>query len=345
MLVDLPLSELRRYLPEVAEPADFAEFWAGQMEAARASGASGAGPSFTPAESPARHADVFDVTFPGHGGDPIRGWFIDPHRSDPAAAAIVEFIGYGGGRGDPFDWLKWSCAGHPHLVVDSRGQGGRWRSADTADLGDNGAPSTPGFLTRGIASPHSHYYTRLFVDAARAVDAIRGHDRVSGRPIVVTGHSQGGGLTIAAAHLAGGVAAAMPDVTFLAHFRRAVEITDSDPYVELADYCKVDTDRIEPAFATLSFIDVVNHGKRVNVPALFSVGLADTIAPPSTVFAAYNHYAGPKDIAVYQFSGHEGGGTEHFLAQLAFLRTHGLTQAAIPPPPPAPPTTSFGSWQ
>ncbi len=29
-------------------------------------------------------------------------------------------------------------------------------------------------------------------------------------------------------------------------------------------------------------------------------------------------YAGPKDIAVYPYSGHEGGGTRHFLAQLAF---------------------------
>ncbi len=322
MLVDLPLADLRNYVPEVAEPADFAEFWAGQMEAARASGARA---SFTPVDSPVRHADVFDVTFPGHGGDPIAGWFIDPHQSGAGAAVIVEFIGYGGGRGDPFDWLKWSCAGHPHLVVDSRGQGGRWRRADTSDLGDNGAPSTPGFLTRGIASPHSHYYTRLLVDAARAVDAIRGYDGVGGRPIVTTGHSQGGGLTIAAAHLAGDVAAAMPDVPFLAHFRRAVEVTDSDPYVELADYCKVNTDRIEQAFATLAFVDVVNHGKRIGVPALFSVGLADTITPPSTIFAAFNHYAGPKDIAVYQFSGHEGGGTRHFLAQLAFLRQHGLS--------------------
>ena len=322
MLVDLPLAELRNYVPEIAEPANFAEFWASQMESARAHDAEA---SFAVADSRIRHADVFDVTFPGHGGDPIKGWFIDPRQSDAGAAVIVEFIGYGGGRGDPFDWLNWSCAGHPHLIVDTRGQGGRWRSADTPDLGDDGAPSTPGFLTRGIASPHSHYYTRLFVDAARAVDAIRGYDRVAGRPVVTTGGSQGGGLAIAAAHLAGDLAATMPDVPFLAHFRRAVEVTDSDPYVELAYYCKVHRDKTEQAFATLSFIDVANHGKRIGAPALFSVGLADTITPPSTVFSAYNHYAGPKDIAVYQFSGHEGGGTGHFLAQLDFLRDHGLS--------------------
>ena len=40
---------------------------------------------------------------------------------------------------------------------------------------------------------------------------------------------------------------------------------------------------------------------------------------PSTVFAAFNHYAGPKQIAVYEFNGHEGGGTRHLQAKLDFL--------------------------
>ena len=35
--------------------------------------------------------------------------------------------------------------------------------------------------------------------------------------------------------------------------------------------------------------------------------------------AAFNHYAGPKDIAVYEFNGHEGGGTLHLRAKLDFL--------------------------
>ena len=55
------------------------------------------------------------------------------------------------------------------------------------------------------------------------------------------------------------------------------------------------------------------------MPALFSVGLVDEITPASTVFAAYNHYAGPKQIAVYPFNGHEGGRTTHLKAKLAFL--------------------------
>ena len=252
---------------------------------------------------------------------------MDPHQAAPDAAIVVEYIGYGGGRGHPLDWLTWSCAGHPHLVMDTRGQGGSWRSADTPDPGDTGAPSTPGFMTRGIMDPRSHYYTRLFVDAARAVDAARSWPAGAGRPIVTTGASQGGGLAIAAAHLASGIAATLPDVPFLAHPQRALEVTDTSPYRELAEYCRVRPDRVDQVFATLAYLDVVNHARRARAAALFSVGLTDTITPPSTIFAAYNHYAGPKDIAVYPYSGHEGGGTRHFLAQLAYLRQAGLSPA------------------
>ncbi len=65
------------------------------------------------------------------------------------------------------------------------------------------------------------------------------------------------------------------------------------------------------------------------------MGLIDDITPPSTVFAAFNHYAGPKEIEVYPFNGHEGGGTTQFLAKLAFLAKHawpGLSGERSHPP-------------
>ena len=319
MLADLPLAELRSYAPEVAEPSDFGAFWASELSAARARPLD---PRFTKVDTAIRHAEVFDVTFAGYGGDPIKGWFLVPHKTAVPGAVVVEYIGYGGGRGDPFDWLPWSCAGYPHLVMDSRGQGGTWRGADTPDPSDHGAPSTPGFLTRGIAGPRTYYFTRLFIDAVRAVEAARAHSAADGLPLATTGVSQGGGLAIVAAHLASDVLVAMPEVPFLAHPRRAVEVTDSRPFSELSEYCAVHRDRVEQVFATLSYADVVNHAKRARPPALFSVGLADVISPPSTVFAAYNYYAGDKHIAVYEFNGHEGGGTHHLHAKLDFLARH-----------------------
>ena len=37
---------------------------------------------------------------------------------------------------------------------------------------------------------------------------------------------------------------------------------------------------------------------------LLSVGLMDTICPPSTVFAAYNEITAGKDLSVHPFTGH-----------------------------------------
>jgi cephalosporin-C deacetylase len=316
MFVDLALEELQQYRPDVAEPADFDDFWASEVSAARAIGGE---PVCTMIDSGITHSEVFDVSFPGHGGAPVKAWLLLPHEPLPDAALVVEYIGYGGGRGDPLDWLNWVSAGYPHLVMDSRGQGGGWRHSDTPDPGESGAPSTPGFVTRGIADPRTHYYTRLFVDAVRIIDAAAMLPGCAGRPIVTTGGSQGGALALVAAHLHEQVAVTMPDVPFLAHFRRATQITDSHPYGEIGEYCRVHSDKVEQVFRTLSYLDVVNHAKRCSAAALFSVALIDDIAPASTVFAAFNSYAGPKHIAVYPFNQHEGGGTRHFKAKLTAL--------------------------
>jgi cephalosporin-C deacetylase len=324
MFLDLPLEELRDYRPDVEEPADFDDFWRGQVDAARDLAARDGGrPVFTAVDSPLTHAEVVDVSFPGYGGDTVKGWLLLPHRGRPDAALVVEFVGYNGGRGQPLDWLAWSSAGHPHLVMDSRGQGGGWRSSDTSDAHDDGAPSTNGFMTRGVADPASYYFTRLYVDAVRAVDAALAHPAAAGRPVVSTGASQGGALALAAAHLHHEVAASLPDVPFLAHPRRAARVTDARPFGELVEYGAVHPERMDRVFTTLSYVDVVNHAKRITVPGLFSVGLVDPITPPSTVFAAFNHYAGPKDIGVYPFNGHEGGGTTHLLRKIETVR--GLT--------------------
>ena len=137
MLSDLALPELRQYRPDVEEPADFDEFWAGELAAA--AGRSGRADVRAGPTAACGTRTCFDVTFPGYDGDPVRAWLLLPHEQRARRRAfVVEYIGYGGGRGDPFDWLDWSCAGYPHLVMDTRGQGGGWRSADTPDPATTG---------------------------------------------------------------------------------------------------------------------------------------------------------------------------------------------------------------
>jgi len=84
-------------------------------------------------------------------------------------------------------------------------------------------------------------------------------------------------------------------------------------------YLKAHRDLVEQTFATLAYFDGAVLARLAVAPALFSVALMDVICPPSTVFAAYNAYAGPKDIAVYEFNDHEGGEAFQRTRQLGWL--------------------------
>jgi cephalosporin-C deacetylase len=203
--------------------------------------------------------------------------------------------------------------------MDTRGQGSGWSPGDTPDP-VGAAPAHPGFVTRGILDPYEYYYRRVYTDAVRAVEAVRGHDAVDANRVAVVGGSQGGAISIAVAALAPDVAAALPDVPFLCDFPRAIAITPKDPYPEIARYLKVHRDHEEQVLATLSYFDCATLARRATAPALVSVALMDEICPPSTVFAAYNAYAGPKEIRVYPYNDHEGGGSFHQVAQLQWLR-------------------------
>lgn len=235
---------------------------------------------------------------------------------------MVQYIGYNGGRGIPYSWLTWSALGYAHLVMDNRGQGGGGKNtSDTPDFGPDGhGSSSPGFLTRGIEDPGLHYYRRLITDAVRAVDTVKAHEAVDSCRVAVLGGSQGGGLALAVAGLREDVAAAVADVPFLCHYRRGSQITDAGPYAEIARWLSGHRFRVEEAMNTLSYFDGVNFAARATAPAWFSVGLMDRICPSSTVYAAYHAYAGPAEIEVFPYNGHEGGAEYDLPRKLSALR-------------------------
>ncbi len=315
---DMPRVALQQYAPPREEPADFDAFWAETLHDVRRFPLDA---RFEPVDYGLRTVDTYDVTFAGYGGQPIKGWLLLPCRRAATLPCVVEYVGYGGGRGFPLDWLLYSSAGYAHLVMDTRGQGSSWRHGDTPDVPVEGSsPHYPGFMTLGVLDPCTYYYRRLFADAVRAVETARTHPAVDAQRVAVSGGSQGGGVTLAVSGLVPDVAAALPDVPFLSHYRRALELIDTDPYAEITRFCKMHRDKVDTVFETLAYFDGLNFAVRAQAPALFSVGLRDDVCPPSTVYAAYNHYAGPKEIRVWEYNQHDGGGSHQDLEKLRFLR-------------------------
>lgn len=317
-IFDFDVDELHAYRSAVTCPDDFDQFWHDTIADARRRDTP---PSWDAYDSGLRLVDSYDVGFAGWDGQQVKGWLHVPAGADRPLPTVVQYVGYGGGRGLAHEKVLWALAGYAHFVMDTRGQGSAGSPGDTADPEPEGSNAHhPGFMTRGVLNRDTYYYRRVFTDAVRAVDAVRGHPLVDEHRVAVTGGSQGGGITLAVAGLRDDVIVAMPDVPFLCDFPRAVDLVDTNPYGEIRRYLHTHRDHVDRVFDTLRYFDGVNFAARASARALFSVGLMDETCPPSTVFAAHNAYAGPRDIEVYRFNNHEGGESFQEVRQLAFLR-------------------------
>ncbi|MFG3074680.1 acetylxylan esterase [Streptomyces sp. NPDC048225] len=319
---DLPPTELARHRPVPDEPDDFDAFWRDTLAEPPPGG-----PllSAHPVGTGLRLTRTWDVTFRGFAGDPVRAWFSRPAGLDGPLPAVVEYAGYGRGRGLPHERLTWVAAGYAHLLMDNRGQGDQYGCGGGTPDPHAGAPGGPGPAVRGLLDPHDHHYRRLITDAVRAVGAVRALPGVDAGCVAAVGNSQGGGLALAVAGLVPDLAAVLVSAPLLCGIRRALDLTDAGPYGEIAAYLSVHRGAASAAYRTLSYLEGVSFARRACAPAHFGVGLRDTVCPPSGAYAAFNRYgersgAEPrKEIHAYPFNGHEHGDAVHVRRQLAWL--------------------------
>jgi cephalosporin-C deacetylase len=295
-LFDMPLEELRRYAPALTREADFDAFWERTLaESARTP----LDLRLTPLELPYRNAKLYRATFAGWGGAEIVGTYATPAGDGPFPA-IALYHGYSGRGPEPWNLLAWTSQGYAVLATDVRGQGGL--SSDNAGYPGGHAP---GFMTMGISDPERYYYRAVYVDTARAVEALASRPEVDAGRIGATGGRQGGALTLVAAALDSRVRAIVSEIPFLCHFRRATTLVDTAPYKEIREYFRRTGADEDAAYRTLSYFDCMNLAPRIQAASLVTIGLMDDICPPSTCFAAFNHIAGDKEALVNTFAGHE----------------------------------------
>jgi cephalosporin-C deacetylase len=290
--------------PTTPEPENLDAFWARHLSAARAIAQPA---SFTPYRPEVHGAlAVDDVTFSGAQGAPIRAWFLRPRAARAPLPCLVTFVCYGGGRGVPAEHATYAAAGYAELVMDTRGQGGDWSRGATGDPGaGSSAAEHPGMLTRGILSPDDYYYTRLFVDAVRAVETAAEHPEVDATRLAVGGASQGGALALSAAALAPDlVRLCHADVPFLCDIEGSLDDVEEPPYTELIHYLAQHVDLVDRALATVAHVDCALLARRIRARTLMSVGLKDPVCPPAGIYAAYNAIEAPKRLVVHRYADH-----------------------------------------
>lgn len=296
---DISLEELKKYKPQLTKQADFEEFWEKSLKQLASVPVKY---ELTPYEYPVKGVKVYRISYLGFAAANIDGWLAVPDI-DGLIPGLVLYHGYNWAfDGHLHDTVNWALKGYASLQMLVRGQQGK-----SVDNIISSSGFTAGWMTKGILSPEEYYYRAVYMDSVRALQVLASMPQVDASRIGVTGSSQGGGLTLAAAALSDIPAVAVCEYPYLANFERAIDIAPQGPYLEISEYFKRNTapEIEEQARITLSYFDVMNLAPRVKCRTLICTGLVDEITPPSTVFSAYNHLECPKDIKIFRYFGHE----------------------------------------
>ncbi|NOY95652.1 MAG: acetylxylan esterase [Chlorobi bacterium] len=151
-----------------------------------------------------------------------------------------------------------------------------------------------------LGDKDKYYYKRVYLGCVRAVDFIFGLDAFDGKNIAVTGGSQGGALSIITTGLdkrIKSLAALYPalcDLTGYLHGRAG-----GWPHLFRDEYTNK-PEKIE----TSKYYDVVNFARFVKVPGWYSWGYNDPTCPPTSMYSAYNVIKAPKELHIFQETGH-----------------------------------------
>ena len=265
---------------------------------------------YDPLRSTAR-IDVYEVFYTSLDHVRIAGWYAVPRQRTGKLPGLIQVPGY---NMEPPVPKNWAARGYAAFSVAPRG---KLRSNRQFN------PGYPGLLTYGMVDRNTYSYRGFYMDACRAVDFLLGRDEVNSGRIGVTGHSQGGGLTVSTAALRPEIKAAAAGAPYLCGYMDSIELTDAYPYQEIADYLRLYPDSREQVENTLAYFDGINLAHRITCPIIVSVGLQDSTCPPETGFAMFDAIvSADKKMYAYDGHGHDANNHEHAAVVDAFMATH-----------------------
>jgi cephalosporin-C deacetylase len=313
---DMPVAELQHCMfPQAKEP-DFNRFWGTMLGKSRQQPLH---PSAETVNYPVQEVRVEKVSFAAFDGGRITGWSITPSQVK-ARPTLLFFHGYRGNRGKVAEYLMWALQGFTCLAFDVRGQCG-----ESCDFAEYPGGRAMGWLTSGILDPEKYYLVRCYIDAVRAIDFASTCIEVDSKRMAICGHSQGGGLALAAVSLDDRPKLCIAEQPAFCHFSRTLEVTRMSPWDDLLDYFSRRPEDIEQALRTLSYVELNNMTDRVRCAALVSVGLQDEVCVPSSIYSAYNHIPSrDKQLEAFPYNVHEGG--LNIETQIVWVRKHLLSR-------------------
>lgn len=162
--------------------------------------------------------------------------------------------------------------------------------------------SLKNYYLQGRENRDTYYFNRVILGCLRAIDFLTAQTEWDQKHMVVSGSSQGGGLTIITTGLDSRVTAAAANVPALCdHSGRNFGRPSGWPQLVPVD----SNGRLDPDVLEVSrYYDAVNFAPYIDVPVIFGVGLIDNTCHSTTVFSAYNEVRSSKEIDIAPLMGH-----------------------------------------
>jgi cephalosporin-C deacetylase-like acetyl esterase len=283
--------------PSLPVPDDFDEFWSQQKARLKAVPVK---PVLTPVASADKSVESFDVQAPCAGGMPVSGYFARPKDAKPKSLPAILFV-HGAGVRSASLGAATGAAKLGALGMDINAHGiPNGKPAEYYE--ELGRTKLKDYRANGRESRETCYFLGMFLRLIRAIDFLTTQPEWDGRVVCVSGASQGGGQSIAAAGLD-------PRVTFIAtgvpaicdHTGSAIGRINGWPkLVPNGADGKPDPKILQAA----RYFDCMNLATRAKAEAIFSVGFIDVTCPPTSVYATYNNYGGKKQIIDKPLMGH-----------------------------------------
>jgi cephalosporin-C deacetylase len=314
-LIKQQLKQLEQIDAPQTKRADFDDFWKHAVDTSRTVALDVRGGVVG---YPIRAMEVRDITFAGLDGTRVNAWFLLPAAASAKERVplLVHYHGASGSRELPSGYAGWILQGLAVLSMDFRMQGGMTGS-NTGFAGQ----AKDCWFNLGLLDRDSHYFYHVWTDALRLIEVGLADARIDPKRVCVEGGSQGGATALAMAALHPAATLCMADVPSNCWFERRV-FTRSGSANGVAEFLRRYPQHVDKVCETLSYYDNINLADRIRCPTLVSVGLKDPVCPPENVYAAYNKIRAPKEIGVYPFGEHDGGGAYHAERKVEFLARH-----------------------
>jgi len=283
--------------PSLPVPDDFDPFWADQK---RQLAEVPLDAKLTPVEQPDTTIECFDVEVACLGGAPVSGYLGIAKDAKPKSLPAILWVHGAGVRSSVLgNAVKGAQAGMLSMDINAHGIPNGKPAEFYRDLAGGRLGN---YRHDGRESRETVYFRGMFLRLQRAIDFLTSRPEWDGKTLVVTGHSQGGGQSLAAGGLDERVtmiAAGVPAICD--HSGRAAGRVNGWPkLVPTGPDGKPDPTVLEAS----RYVDAVNFASRCRADAVMSVGFIDTVCPPSTCYAAYNLLKGRKQVINEPLMGH-----------------------------------------